>query len=279
MINNLFIFFIMLGVFAFAIVVLLVMMTVFVKYRRKIEKKLRGIMRDMLFNGIIRSLNMTYLKSFVAFSLATSILEMNFSDHESSENAVSVVTLASGAHLAIFPFWSAYFLITNRKRLGLEKIKDKYESLYLGLDVRKYAALLYPMIYMLRRIAFVLFAVYQAEYSFLHIQCLNFMSLFYFMYIGYYKPAESRKSHRLELFNEVVIQLLCYHFFCFTDYVEVQDQIVMGNTFIGFVIFIMVVNLGGLVSNLYHPLKIEFLKKQRLKELVELRKKEEEYSK
>mmetsp|Transcript_40280 Transcript_40280/g.61477 ORF Transcript_40280/g.61477 Transcript_40280/m.61477 type:complete len:80 (-) Transcript_40280:865-1104(-) len=78
------------------------------------------------------------------------------------------------------------------------------------------------MIFQVRRLVFVLSAVAQTRYPFLQIQALNFMSCLYFMYLGYYKPSVDRKSQRLELFNEFSIQFLCYHFFCFTAFVNAE---------------------------------------------------------
>ena len=74
-----FFFLLILSIFLITIGILLLGMLIFRKYRRRIEKKLRGIMKDTFFNGIIRSLNMTYLKSFVAFALAMSIVKWDFS--------------------------------------------------------------------------------------------------------------------------------------------------------------------------------------------------------
>ena len=118
-----------------------------------------------MYNGIIRSLNLTYLKQFVNFGLATSVVA--YTNEEVQVNVSSTVTVLIGINLIIYPLWSIWFLYTNRNNLDQKEIKAKYLSLYLGLRTNSVYYLVYPLIFMLRRILFVLFALANSDMPYL----------------------------------------------------------------------------------------------------------------
>jgi hypothetical protein len=85
-------------------------------------------------------------------------------------------------------------LFTNFKDLEKKPVRAKFESLYLGLDLRNKWALSYPMVFMLRRAIFVLIAVFPTEWYWLQLQFLIFLTSIYMIYIGRVKPNLSYKS-------------------------------------------------------------------------------------
>jgi hypothetical protein len=146
----------------------------------------------------------------------------------------------------VFPVWAGVFLIMNREKLSKKEIKEKFESLYLNLRRESKAQLIYPMIYLLRRVVFVLIPTYWTNYPFFQVQAINFINSLYFSFIGYFLPSQSHKTNKLELLNEFILQILFYHFFCFSEWEttsEIQYQI--GQSFIAFTVILMVVNVIG----------------------------------
>lgn len=125
-----------------------------------------------------------------------------------------------GFTLIAFPFWAGYFLIKNRKTLYKKKITAKYQSLYLGLKIDSDAALLTPMFFLLRRALFVMFATTQSAMPYLQVQLLVFSNSLYIIFIGKARPHLTRKSYRIEMFNEFVTMVICYHLFVFTQWAE-----------------------------------------------------------
>jgi len=73
----------------------------FKKYRRKMQKKLRSIYRSTVFNGIIISMTLTYLKSFVAFALSMKLVHWSLKSMKLEEKLSLSLTLAIGAQLVL----------------------------------------------------------------------------------------------------------------------------------------------------------------------------------
>lgn len=171
-----------------------------------------------MWNGMIRTLNLTYLKQFVNFALATQIIQFDNQDPQGSIS--STMTLIIGLQLILFPFWAGYFLTANKKELYKRKVSDKYSSLYLGIKTDSDAALLSPMFFLIRRALYVAFATLQVGMPYLQVQLLVFSNSLYIIFIGLAKPHVTRKSYRLELLNEFITMLMCYHLFIFTQWTQ-----------------------------------------------------------
>ena len=67
--------------------------------------------------------------------------------------------------LAVFPLVLMTFLLVNRKRLAQESFKRKYGTYYTGLGIRTDSnlSLLFPLIFMLRRLILALVAIFLAN--------------------------------------------------------------------------------------------------------------------
>lgn len=66
--------------------------------RRMIEKKAKAAAKGFFWNGFIQSSNLTYLKSFVSFALATKLLS---GSEDFKFDASSLVTILLGSQLVI----------------------------------------------------------------------------------------------------------------------------------------------------------------------------------
>ena len=57
---------------------------------------------------------------------------------------------------------------------------------------------------------------------------MNFSSLAYGIFIGWYQPFKMISINRIELINEFFILVANYHLFCFTDFVTPPGKEAMG---------------------------------------------------
>ena len=201
---------ILLSVFLVFVLILGVVFQVLKNKRDLIKRKIKAAKKQFFWNGFIKSTNLTYLKSFVSFALASKLLSTS---EDLRFDASLLVTILLGSQLLIQPFFVGTFMIKNRRRFKEKEFKLKYESLFAELKVKKYLQLLYPMIFFLRRAIFVILATMQDAYPYFQIQFLNLFNCFHFMYLGYVQPQKTRKSNRIELLNEFTVQTLCYHLF------------------------------------------------------------------
>jgi hypothetical protein len=70
----------------------------------------------------------------------------------------SVISLILGTYAATFPYWIAKFLYKNKETLHKDDFMRRYSTLYLGLRTKEEYTLLYPSIFLLRKLLFVLIA-------------------------------------------------------------------------------------------------------------------------
>jgi len=71
------------------------------------------------------------------------------------------------------------------------------------------------------------------------------------MYYFGFAPHFTKKKLLIEGTNDVIIIILSYHLFCFTNFTPVQSWYWIGYSFVGFFIIIIFVNLIFMVNNVY----------------------------
>ena len=89
---------ILLGIFLVFLFILSAVFAILKKKRNMIKKKAKAAANEFFWNGFIQSSNLTYMKSFVSFALASKMLSN--SEHVSFD-ASSLVTMLLGAQLII----------------------------------------------------------------------------------------------------------------------------------------------------------------------------------
>ena len=90
---------------------------------------------------------------------------------------------------------------------------------YGDIRINSKAALLYNVIYMLRRLFIAFVAIMLKKYSYLQVQLMVLHSLLVLIYIAAVRPFELPLMNRMEIFNEFCILLAATHLYWFTNYV------------------------------------------------------------
>ena len=182
----------------------------------------------MLWNGVIKSVMLTYLKNFVVFFLGIKLIR-NSSDDDGLQVDFGVyfLTILTGLPLVLFPVWSVIFLLCNKSNLKSEEFQQKYNSLYQNLkqnyDIHSPMVLLFPSIFALRRASYVMIAVFEFESIIFNIILLIIVSIIYFCFIASVRPFASPLLLKLESLNEFLLLTLCYHLLCFTDLTLISE--------------------------------------------------------
>ena len=128
--------------------------------------------------------------------------------------------------LVIFmPLFTLIFYYYKIDSVEDEEFKNKYGTLYEGLELdmdkdKRKEALIYPFLFILRRIVFMITVIFMAHFTWSQI-AVNFASSFAMViYFGFVWPFENHGLTKIEIFNEVITILLCYFMLCFTDWVQ-----------------------------------------------------------
>ena len=112
--SNTFVFLLLL-LFVIVVVLLFAIVMIVKKFRQKVLELLTKLKEKLIWNGIINTIVITYLKNFVSFFLA--IKSFKYMDESESKASNIILLLCLGVPIVFYPAWSAVFLIRNKDKL------------------------------------------------------------------------------------------------------------------------------------------------------------------
>ena len=62
----------------------------------------------------------------------------------------------------------------------------------------------------------------------------NYVILFYMCFIEYFKVFDSKREQNIHMINEIVLLIVNYHLYCFTSWLDISNQSLVGNSIIYF---------------------------------------------
>lgn len=199
--------------FAFVLLLLCALMIV-KKFRPKITEILKGILEKTFFNNTIKSINLSYLKSALAFAIGIISLtpEASFGTRLSK-------TAPLFAYFMI-PVGFTYAMYRFRAELNQKDMRSRIERAYIDIHLHRNSwTIYYYPIFLFRRFFFVFIPILFHGYVTFQLQGFIMLSLFYSMYYLGIRPHSLPAKHYIEASNDIMILLLSYHMICFTDFV------------------------------------------------------------
>ena len=103
--------FILILIVVSGVLLLICLLALIKNIREKMVEKLKIFKKYLIWNGIIKSLMLTYLKNVASCFMGCKLL---YHLGVSSNVTILVVTIVMGLPLVLFPIWSYWFLITNK---------------------------------------------------------------------------------------------------------------------------------------------------------------------
>jgi hypothetical protein len=157
----------------FGLVLALIPM-IFKKFRPKIIEKLKKTKNNFFWNGMIRSLTLSYMGICISTAKLHRMKQENSIFLEEDNYKVAKVMTV---YIFLLPLVSFLYLIINRDNLAEETQKNKVENLYLGVrTTESYAELMYFPQFLFRRIVFCFLPVIFFSFPFLQVQCVTFFT-------------------------------------------------------------------------------------------------------
>jgi hypothetical protein len=270
-INDLKIYIFLLGGFVGIVVLMclawVVLRTLNNEIKDKIANKLAEFKNGILFNGTIRSIDITYIQSVMTCGTQLSIY-LQKSDYGIVEN--QKIALYIGSFLVILPLVYIVVLTIYGDKLLNKSVRNRCQNMYLDIHTFKSSSAKYYLpISMIRRILFVAIPALLYMYPFMQLQAFLLMNTMYLMWYAYVQPHIERRRVQTECFNEFMILLFVYHLMIFTDFVEDNKaQFKMGYSQIGFYIVIIIVNIILMIlrqiENVKKTRRMEALKKSKI---------------
>lgn len=130
----------------------------------------------------------------------------------------SILTILLGPMVIIAAVFLTVFYIKTFHRWNDEDYDERYGAIFDGLRKDTKLALLYPIIFILRRILFSIVAIYSLDELIIQVACLFVFSTISVLYLIIVKPFEEPLMQQLEIFNEVCTLALVYVMICFSDW-------------------------------------------------------------
>jgi len=89
------------------------------------------------------TLNIGYLKTVIASAVALTAAHYEIA---------TIVACVVGLGLIAYPIWSGWFLLRRQNSLEQQKVKEKYDNIYSGLNLKSRPALMFNSVFLLRRL-------------------------------------------------------------------------------------------------------------------------------
>ncbi len=105
-------------------------------------------------------------------------------------------------------------------------------------------ALVQPLASMLRKLLLVCAVVILEKKPLTCVIIVNFSSIAYGIFIGWFQPFKLIITNRIELINEFFILIANYHLFCFTDFVTPLGKEAMGLSLIYVTMANFIISIG-----------------------------------
>ncbi|CDW88792.1 cadg domain containing protein [Stylonychia lemnae] len=209
------------------------------------------------------------IEGYISYALISMINIQNLKFDESLQILSSLLALVFFILTVLSPIAIAIFI--NKSFDYIQAEDDLYEKRYGSLwdtlkrDSRK--TLFWNVLFLLKRFAFALTAVFMRESPTAQVQIVVYLNLTTMMYVLYTKPFSNPAINKLEIFNEVCVLLISYLSFLFTDYInnpKTQYKIGLFSLFVSAVMigvnssymtYMMVLELSTSVKRLINKIK------------------------
>jgi hypothetical protein len=205
-----------------------------------LTKMIDSLKKKMFYNSLLRYGIQSYMKycevSFV------SLLDIGFDTRERTTNLpVAIITLSFVLGYPVFIF---YFMRTKVKaNKSNPDFVSRFNSLFFTLNTEAKYAIYQTTIFLVRRMLLVAVVVFLKNTQFLQFLVMYLTNMPFIYLLIVHPPMATQLINRIEIYNEVIIQLCTLMLIGFSDYPEKRVSESFGWTFIGLASSIIVVTL------------------------------------
>ena len=111
------------------------------------------------------------------------------------------------------------FLYSRRELMSKDSFKRVYGPAYEGLSDKEGKFIAYPLFFFYRRLLLPLAIIMLPTTLTVHYATLTVSGLATIILIGLTRPFVENNDNKAEILHELVIIVIMYHIFCFTDFV------------------------------------------------------------
>lgn len=140
-----------------------------------------------------------------------------------------------------------------------KEFNERWGSLYSEVKATRKANLMHQLVFVLRRLFYVLPSVYLINNPGLQVIILNLMSLPVSIYQLNYHPLKSPRLNVVEQANNFLLVVSIFLFMCFSDWVsDQQAKFEIGWCLIAVMVIVLLINLMYVLSLAFNYLSVRF---------------------
>ena len=225
----------------------------------KLNNLYEKLKQQLFWSTALRFIFEAYLELVLCVTIA--LLNFNWDSDNFSTQYSAVFTVIFAVAVLIMPLFSSIFYYCKIDSVEEHVFRKKYGTLYEGLKLdmeqnKRKHALIYPFLFIVRRLAFMVTVVFMASFTWAQISVQFASSLTMIFYYATVWPFENPMLTKLEIFNEVAAVLACYFMLCFTDWIgDPATRYSIGWLFIVLTCLHLGTHLALLIFNTYKTAK------------------------
>jgi len=148
------------------------------------------------------------------------VLEMPETSVDNNELTMGVASVSMIASAFILPLIYCWIITKNNFELRKRKtFRRKWYLLYEDIKPKSKIALLFNVFFVVRRMIYVETAFSLNDHPCQQFQILMLMNLIMQVFLGNFRPLITRKMNKMEIYNDLIVYIVTFHFFLFTDFV------------------------------------------------------------
>jgi hypothetical protein len=219
-------------------------------FRKKSEKAkgcVKKLSDKMFFNGVIRLVSVYYIRIAMSTGKQAKLWAKGQAEFSLGSQKFAIFTCM---FVILFPFIAMGTIHKKRDNLENPAVRLRFHNFYEDVKTkqRSWSHLMYYPVFLFRRIAFVLIPTALWWCNSFQIQLLISLSTLYIIFYGWVQPHWETNRTKLEIFNECILLAIAYHMIAFSDFnLDVDSSFFMGYSYIGHMLFMIVVNIIWMV--------------------------------
>ena len=112
--------------------------------------------------------------------------------------------------LVLMPTLMALFICKNKKNLNNPDFEKKYGFIFTDLSTKTPEQAIFHLVYMIRRIIFVLIITFLDNMCFFQIIAHTVLTILYTIYILAIRPFKDNETNKIQVLNEISVLLTTY---------------------------------------------------------------------
>ena len=144
-------------------------------------------------------------------------------------------------------------------------MKEKIGSIYLGIRTSTFMQRFYSSVFLIRRMIYAILTISCIDNPNILIHVFLLSNILYTVYLGLANPNDAPLGRRMEVMNEIGLQLITYHLALFPLAPTLEDEELAGWSMIGTLAIVFLTNmfvmLAVTIGNLRRKCYLRKLKK------------------